>query len=134
MSILILVTDEHYPDRVLQRATVVMPKIKAKLNALGLSQRAATCPFRRFFLAPNLKFSGVLIHQLLLRKVRSSDNSEMQFLIGSQILRFGLVEFALITGLNFGQYPNPAQTTQMSSSIRLWEMYTQNEQTWRMQL
>ena len=38
-------------------------------------------------------------------------------------MRFGLVEFALITELNFGQYPSLAKTTQMSRSTRLWETY-----------
>ena len=37
-------------------ATTVMPKIKAKFNALGLSQKATTCSFRQFFLAPDVKF------------------------------------------------------------------------------
>ena len=40
----------------------------------------------------------------------------MQFLIGDQVLRFGLFEFALITGLNFGQYPSHVELTEMSSS------------------
>ena len=56
MSSLTLATDEHYPGRVSQRTIAVMSKIKAKFNALGLSQRTTTCPFRQFFLAPDLKF------------------------------------------------------------------------------
>ena len=103
MSFFIFDIDDHYPGRVSQRATAAMARIKTKFNALGLSQRVTTCPFRQFFLALELKFSGQIIHQLLLRKVRSSNNIEMQFLIGGQILRFGLIEFAFITGLNFGQ-------------------------------
>ena len=88
---MIVATEEHYPVRVPQRATVVMPKIKAKFNTLGLSQRAATCSFREFFLVPDVKFSGILIHYLFLRKVTSSDDNEIQFLIGDQVLRFGLL-------------------------------------------
>ena len=45
-DVYLLATEEHYPGRVSQRATTVMPKIKAKFNALGLSQRTGTCPFR----------------------------------------------------------------------------------------
>ena len=56
MSYFILDIEDHYPRRVSQRATAVMTKIKAKFNAFGLSQKAATCPFRQFFLAPELKF------------------------------------------------------------------------------
>ena len=96
MFTLIIPTEEHYLGRVLQRATIVMYRIKAKFNAVDLSQKAATCPFRQFFLAPDVKFSGVLIHQLLLRKVTSNDN-ETKFLIGGEVLRFGLPEFAMIT-------------------------------------
>ena len=118
-----LATEEHYFRRVSQKATAMMPKIKAKFNALGLSQKATTCPFRQFFLAPNLKFSGQIIHQLLLRKVKSSNKTEIEFLIGGQVLRFGLIEFALITRLNFGQYPGQVELTQMSSSTRLQETY-----------
>ena len=46
----------------------------------------------------------------------------MQFLIGDQVLRFGLLEFTLITMLNFCQYPNPVEITEMSSR-RIWETY-----------
>ena len=121
MFTLIIATEEYYPRTVSQRATIIMSKIKAKFNAFGLSQKAATCPFRQFCLAHDVKFSGVLIHQLLLRKVTSSDNNELQSIIGGQVLRFGLLEFVLIIGLNFGQYPNPTKITEMSSSRRLWE-------------
>ena len=47
----------------------------------------------------------------------------MIFLIGGQVLRFGLLEFALIIGLNFGQYPNHAKITEISISRRLWKTY-----------
>ena len=77
MSSLILAIEDHYLGRVSQRATTVMANIKAKFNALGLSQRVTICPFKQFFIAPDLKFSGQIIHQLLLRKVRSSNNNEM---------------------------------------------------------
>ena len=113
--------------RVSQRATVVMPKIKLKFNAVGLSQRVASCPFRQFFLAPDVKLSGILLHQLLLRKITSNDNNEMKFLSGEQVLRFGLLVFALIIGLNFDQYPNLVEITKMSSSGRLGETYMNDD-------
>ena len=77
MSFLILNTEVHYHGRVSQKATTAMAKIKAKFNALGLSQGAATCPFRQFFLTPKLKFSRQITYQLLLRKVTSSKNTKM---------------------------------------------------------
>ena len=91
----------------------------AKFNAISLRERAETCPFRQFFLAPELKFSGQIIHKLLLKKVMSNNKIEMQFLIGGQILRFDLIEFAFITGLNIGQYPSHAELIEMSSNTRL---------------
>ena len=62
MSILIVATAEHYPGKVSQRATTVMSKIKTKFHVLGLNERAANCPFKQFFLAPDVKFSTVLIN------------------------------------------------------------------------
>ena len=47
----------------------------------------------------------------------------MQFLIGGQFFRFGLIEFAFITGLKFGQYPTHDVLTEMSSSKRLVDDY-----------
>ena len=38
-------------------------------------------------------------------------------------MRYGLFEFALITGLNFGEYPNHVEITKMSTSRRLMETY-----------
>ena len=90
-SILIVATKEHSPGRVSQRETTVMAKIKEKFLALGLNERAVNCPFKQFFLAPDVKFSGVFIHQLLLRKVKSKESNEMNFLIGGKVLRFGLL-------------------------------------------
>ena len=82
MSTLIVAIEEHYPGRVSQRTTTVMPKIKEKFHALGLNERAANCPFKQFFFAPNVKFSRIFIHQLLLRKIKSKESNEMNFLIG----------------------------------------------------
>ena len=62
MFTLILATEEHYFGRVSHIATTVMPKIKAKFHVLGLNERAANCPFKQFFLALDVKLSGVLIH------------------------------------------------------------------------
>ena len=85
---LILDTNDRYLGRVYQTESAALAKIKAKFNAVGLRERTETCPFRQFFLASELKFSGQIIHKLLLRKVRSNNKIEMQFLIGSQILRW----------------------------------------------
>ena len=38
-------------------------------------------------------------------------------------MRFGSLEFQMITGLNFGQYRNPVKITNMSTNRRLVETY-----------
>ena len=68
---MIMTIEVHYPGRVSQRVTTVMPKIKAKFHTLGLIEKAANYPFKQFFIAPDVKFYRVLIHQLLLKKVKS---------------------------------------------------------------
>ena len=129
MSRLTVPIEEQYLRKVSQRTTTVMPKIKAKFHALGLSERVANCPFKQFFLAPDINFSKVLIHQLLLRKVKSKKRNKMHFLVGRKFLRFRLLKFALITRLNFGQYPNRAKITEMSTSIWLVETYMNSDVT-----
>ncbi|XP_047320868.1 uncharacterized protein LOC124924930 [Impatiens glandulifera] len=49
-------------------------------------------------------FSGTIIHQMLLRKC-SSNSMEMKFLVNGEKLYFGMKEFALVIGLNFGRFP-----------------------------
>ena len=71
----------------------------------------------------DIKFSGVLIHHLLLRKIKSKEINEMRFLIDGKVLNFGLFEFALITRLNFGQYSTPDEISEMNMSRRLVETY-----------
>ncbi|PON78035.1 Ulp1 protease family, C-terminal catalytic domain containing protein [Parasponia andersonii] len=68
----------------------------------------------------------VLIHQLLLRKVKSQNPAELQFFIGDSNLRFGFGEFALITVLNFAKDLDIMKYKSMSSSMRLMETYLNN--------
>ena len=51
----------------------------------------------------------------------------MHFLIGGKVLRFGLLNFVLITRLNFGQYPNLAKINEMSTSRRPVETYMNSD-------
>ncbi|KAK2652684.1 hypothetical protein Ddye_012540 [Dipteronia dyeriana] len=54
-----------------------------------------------------LKFSGGVIHQLLLRELDHDEpTNEMRFLLGNHAVRFSKVEFSLITGLRFGVLPD----------------------------
>ncbi|PON62407.1 Ulp1 protease family, C-terminal catalytic domain containing protein [Parasponia andersonii] len=103
-----------------------MSKIKERFEKYDLLERAKQCPFKQFFLAPPMQASGVLIHQLLLRKVKSQNPTELQFFIGDSNLRFGLGEFALITALNFAKDLDIVKYKSMSSSMRLRETYLNN--------
>ncbi|KAK2651242.1 hypothetical protein Ddye_018731 [Dipteronia dyeriana] len=50
-----------------------------------------------------LKFSGGVIHQLLLRELdHDGPTDEIRFLLGNHLVRFSKVEFSLITKLHFG--------------------------------
>ncbi|PON51358.1 hypothetical protein PanWU01x14_217250, partial [Parasponia andersonii] len=104
----------------------VMSKIKERFEKYDLLERAKQCPFKQFFLAPPMQASGVLIHQLLLRKVKSQNPAELQFFIGDSNLRFGLGEFALITVLNCAKDLDIVKYKSMSSSMRLRETYLNN--------
>ncbi|KAK2652091.1 hypothetical protein Ddye_011947 [Dipteronia dyeriana] len=50
-----------------------------------------------------LKFSGGVIHQLLLRELdHDGPTDEIRYLLGNHMVRFSKVEFSIITGLRFG--------------------------------
>ncbi|KAJ4727543.1 Phospholipase-like protein [Melia azedarach] len=66
-----------------------------------------------------LSFSGNLVHKILLHEVEiDGDEQEMWFLIGETPMRFSRIEFALITGLTFGPYPEVSV-----DSHRLQDLY-----------
>ncbi|PON92603.1 hypothetical protein TorRG33x02_116970 [Trema orientale] len=74
-----------------------------------------------------MQVSGVLLHHLLLRMVKSTNPTVLQFYIKDNSLRFGLGEFALITVLNFGKDLDVMNLKSMSGSTRLQATYLNNE-------
>ncbi|KAK2655185.1 hypothetical protein Ddye_008237 [Dipteronia dyeriana] len=65
-----------------------------------------------------LKFSGGVIHQLLLRELdHDGATDEMQFLLGNHVVRFSKVEFSLITGLRFGVVSDPSMFVAVENDI-----------------
>ncbi|XP_047331015.1 uncharacterized protein LOC124934520 [Impatiens glandulifera] len=67
-------------------------------------ERAMKSQFQYLLKAPTVIFSGTIIHQMLIRK--SSFNSKgISFLVNGQQLYWGMKEYALVTGLNFGRFP-----------------------------
>ena len=60
----------------------------------------------------------MIIHELLLRKIKSETKNKIHFEIGCRFVKFGIGEFALIIGLNFCSYPE-----EMPHSTRLVPTY-----------
>ena len=104
MSKLLLLVDERYIGRITWRSQLALDIIRKKFEELKTLDRARAWPFKQFFEAPSLRFLGVIIH-LLLRKIKSGSKNEIHFEIGGRFVKFGIGEFSLITGLNFGSYP-----------------------------
>ena len=118
--------ERQFPGKVTYRSVSILSKIVDKFSEYNLLERAKASPFKQFFLAPTMKFSGLLIHQILLRKIPSEDY-ELRFLISGQTLRFGIGEFALITGLECGKGPNKTQYAEVTNSRRLLKDYLNDE-------
>ncbi|KAK2638589.1 hypothetical protein Ddye_026384 [Dipteronia dyeriana] len=65
-----------------------------------------------------MKFSGGIIHRLLLRELHHKGSTdEMQFILGNQSVRFSKVEFFLITGLRFGVVPDMTKYAAVENGI-----------------
>ncbi|KAK2652430.1 hypothetical protein Ddye_012286 [Dipteronia dyeriana] len=65
-----------------------------------------------------MKFSGGVIHQLLLREVYHNGPSyEMLFMLGIHEVRFSIVEFCLITGLRFIVVPNTSRYVSIDNGL-----------------
>ena len=82
MSKLIISVDDHYTGRVTWRGHLALNNIKSKLQDQQLLERVRACPFKQFFEAPTLRFFRVIIHQLLLRKMKSDSRNEIHFEVG----------------------------------------------------
>ncbi|PON81164.1 hypothetical protein TorRG33x02_230480, partial [Trema orientale] len=101
--------------------------MKQKFEKYGLMERVNECQFKQFFVAPPMQVSGVLLHHILLRMVKSTNLAKLQFFIRDNNLRFGLGEFSLIKALKFGKDPDVVKLKSMSGSTRLRETYLNNE-------
>ncbi|KAK2662502.1 hypothetical protein Ddye_001076 [Dipteronia dyeriana] len=65
-----------------------------------------------------MKFSGGIIHRLLLRELHhNGPTDEMQFMLGNQSVRFLKVEFCLIIRLRFGVVPNTTEYAAVENGI-----------------
>ena len=96
-----------------------MAKIKKKFEDGGLIERVKQTPFRQFFEAEELKFSGALYHLMMLHKSVCAKDTEVQFCFRVAYTRFGLTEYALIIGLNFSKEPSDAELKEHCTSDRI---------------
>ncbi|KAK2652061.1 hypothetical protein Ddye_011917 [Dipteronia dyeriana] len=65
-----------------------------------------------------VKFSGGVIHQLLLREVHHNGPSdEMRFMLGTNKVRFSKVEFCMITGLRFRVLPGTSPYVNVDNGL-----------------
>ncbi|XP_062086973.1 G-type lectin S-receptor-like serine/threonine-protein kinase At1g61550 [Humulus lupulus] len=123
MPKLLVPFSDHFPGRVTYRGSSTLNHIKTGFLELGLLERAKESPFKQFFLALEFNFSGVLVHQLLLRKIASNNEDEVHFFLGSKSCRFGMGEFALVMGLDFSAFPSPEELEGRNLSDRLIKEY-----------
>ncbi|KAK2651840.1 hypothetical protein Ddye_011696 [Dipteronia dyeriana] len=65
-----------------------------------------------------MKFSGAVIHRLLMRELHyEGPTNEMWYLLGNHSMRFSKVEFYLITGLPFGIIPDTTRYEAVQNGI-----------------
>ncbi|KAK2652130.1 hypothetical protein Ddye_011986 [Dipteronia dyeriana] len=82
-------------------------------------RRLRTSCFGHLLTMPRpVKFSGGIIHQLLLREVHHiGPSDEMRFMLGSYEVRLSKVEFCLITGLRFRVVPDTRNYVSMDNGL-----------------
>ncbi|XP_060969515.1 uncharacterized protein LOC115713230 [Cannabis sativa] len=97
----------HFTGRLTYRGTDRFRYIKAKFTEMDLVETVKASPFGHFWEAGELTFAGALVHSLLLRKMKvdTEKEDEVWFHVGRNDMRFGRIEFELITGLPMGSAP-----------------------------
>ncbi|XP_062083121.1 uncharacterized protein LOC133789317 [Humulus lupulus] len=115
--------EDHYVGRLSYRGSGRLTKLKKKFEEYGLLDRAKESIFGQFFNAPEFTFSGAMVHTILLRRIKSLQEDELHFLIGSTPCKFGVHEFALVTGLNCSCPPLAIELQPHLTSSRIIETY-----------
>ncbi|XP_047325237.1 uncharacterized protein LOC124929025 [Impatiens glandulifera] len=94
-----------FPGRISLKFVLALKKVSDRFEALSLMERALNSQFQYLLRGvPDLLFSGTILHQLLVRKVKANLNM-MIFNFNGEEYTFGLKEYALITDLNFDRLP-----------------------------
>ncbi|XP_022860750.1 uncharacterized protein LOC111381224 [Olea europaea var. sylvestris] len=72
---------------------------------------------------PDIQFSAQLILQLLFRTIRTEKANELWFNVQGHLMRFGLQEYAAMTGLRCGAFPEGDDFDRLIERKRLKERY-----------
>ena len=107
--------DHDFAGRITYGGSGHFKTVKEKFTDLGLLQRVAESPFAQFFEGSTLNFSTVLLHSLLLRKIHPTKRGEIHFGIGNKRVRFGRLEYALITGMSMEDGPSKEEQNERRS-------------------
>ncbi|XP_070020418.1 uncharacterized protein [Nicotiana sylvestris] len=98
--------DDHYSTRISVHTNCSIVKyLKDNLDDQQIEMFRRTC-FGYFVDLPEFFIQNQLIHSLLIREVVSPKDNELWTKVNSTKLRFGLVEFCIITGLKCNGDPN----------------------------
>ncbi|KAK2656288.1 hypothetical protein Ddye_009340 [Dipteronia dyeriana] len=111
-----LTRHDHF--EALARIDVALNRVSEEFVVEDPHRFMASC-FRHFMsMHLELKFSGGVIHQLLLRNLDHDGlTDEIRFLLGNHVVRFSKVEFSLITGLRFGVVPDTSMYVAVENGI-----------------
>ncbi|KAK2662987.1 hypothetical protein Ddye_001561 [Dipteronia dyeriana] len=97
----------HDPFEALARIDESLNRIPEHFVVEDRRRFMASCLGHFMLMHREMKFSGGVIHQLLLLELdHDGPTDEMWFLLGNQVMRFSKVEFYLITELRFGLVPD----------------------------
>lgn len=127
MSKLIVPIEDHYPTVVTYRGTDLLNKIKALFEQYDLMDMANVCCFKQFFVVAPVKFSGQLLHQLLLKKFNWREMIRCSFRVAViHVWDLEWVSFLLMTGLSCGASPSEEFFKEKTKARRLLLSYFNN--------
>ncbi|XP_075096567.1 uncharacterized protein LOC142174635 [Nicotiana tabacum] len=93
----------------------IVSNLKTKLSIMQLELFKSTC-FGYLLNLPSIKLQTLLIYYLLTKEVEKGKANELMFLVSGVKLRFGLAEFACMSGLKCtGDVQHCSEATQKNS-------------------
>ncbi|GAY58583.1 hypothetical protein CUMW_188100 [Citrus unshiu] len=112
---------DHFPGRIssMCKLSSVVKAIEEKLTKRQLSMFKKDI-FGHFLECRSFPFSGVILHNLLLRQVTHEEDSredQLWFQFGEHLIRLSIVEWCLVTGLSFAVDTNQ-KNNEMEQRLR----------------